>query len=516
MTRKLACLALSVLLLLAAAAGCTSAPAQQSADPAKSADSSQAPAPTQNTEPMKMTVRMFYHGEIDKTMAQQKLEFSNNKIANYHREHSGVDVTFEAALADAAQEQQKKAMILASNDTPDLMDMSRDEYYKYALQGVLTETTPYLANMPDYTKLAGQDVLDAPKYQGKLYAFPSVLEEQDLNRTHAGGVLVRKDVLDAQSIAVPKTIDDYYLMLKTIKEKTKYIPLTAAGDNFSAIKAAFRVALDYKQAGDKLEYIWVQPEYKEYLAFMNKLYSEKLLDNEYLTVNGTSLVEKLMGDQAFSTINGWAFACVNIRDIGTKINGATVAFLPQPSGTNGQKALLFNGWPVQRLWVIPMAAKNKDAATKFMNYMATAESKMVQDHGIEGEDYTKNADGTVNQTKDQQMNVTWKICYEVMATPASFKVRLVAKGYDWAYNQALEAQKDAEITTNLLNILPSDDTFLKVQQKLSLKTFVDEEVAKFISGARPIAEFDKFVEELKSKGLDEQTEALNTWYNANK
>jgi spermidine/putrescine-binding protein len=223
-----------------------------------------------------------------------------------------------------------------------------------------------------------------------------------------------------------------------------------------------------------------------------------------------------MGDKAFSTINGWAFACVNIRDIGTKITGAEMEFLPQPSGSDGQKALLFNGWPVQRLWVVPMAAKNKDAAAKFMNYMATAESKAVQDYGIEGEDYTKGADGAVTQTKDQQMNVTWKICYEVMATPDSFKVRLKAKGYDWAYNQALDAQKDAEITTDLLKVLPPDDSFLKLQQQLALKTTIDEETAKFISGARALTEFDNFVKELKDKGLDQQTEALNTWYAANK
>lgn len=521
MRRKLACLTLTALLLSALFAGCASAPAAQTGTPAAGktdAPATAAPEPTPEpaAEPMKMKVRMFYHGEIDKTMAQQQLDFNDNKIANFHREHSGVDVTFEPALADGAQEQQKKAMILASNDTPDLMDMGRDEYYKYAMQGVLTETTPYLASMPDYTKLAGEDVLNAPVFGGKLYCFPSVLEEQDLNRTHAGGVLVRKDVMTAQSIAVPKTIDEFYAMWKTIAEKTDYIPLTAAGDAFSAIKAAFRVALDYKEAGDKLEYIWIQPEYKEYLTFMNRLYAEKLLDNEYITVNGTMLVEKLMGDQAFSTINGWAFACVNVRDIGTKINGAEMAFLPQPSGPNGAKALLFNGWPVQRLWVVPMAAKNKDAAAKFMNYMATAESKAVQDYGIENEDYTKNADGTVNQTTEQQMNVTWKICYEVMATPDSFKVRLKAKGYDWAYDQALDAQKEADFTTNLMSILPSDDAFLKVQQRLALKTFVDEETAKFISGTRPLSEFDAFVAELKSKGLDEQTEALNTWYSANK
>lgn len=467
-------------------------------------------------EPLKMKIRMFYHGEIDKTMAPNGIDFNDNKITNYHRKASGIDVTFEPALADAASEQQKKAMILSSNDTPDLMDMNRTEYYKYASQDVLADVEPYFDIMPDYISLVnsyGEDIISFVRFNDKVYCFPSVLEEYDLNRTHGGGIAVRKDVMNKLDIQNPITINDYYDMWKTVKENTNLIPLTSAGDGFAAIKAAFRVALRYKQVGDKLEYIWVQPEFKDYLDFMNKLYTESLLDQEYITTNATTLTEKFMGNKAYSLNCGWAYLCVNIRDIGDKIDGAEMAFLPQPSGPNGEKALLYHTWPVQRLWVVPEAAKNKEAAAKFMNYMSTKEAKMVQDYGILDDDYTLDSDGNPVQTVEQQMNVTWKICYEVMATPDSFKIRLVAKGYDWAYKQAQEAEKGAEFTRDLLSIMPIEEDYLKVEQKLALNTFIDEETTKFITGVRPISEFDKFVEELKAKGLDEQTEALNTWYN---
>ena len=523
MKKKILCLLFVLLLLMLTLFGCakdtpgTSAPdTTQKTAPESTDTKKEESVALKPEEPMNLTIRMFYHGEIDQTMAKNGIDFNDNKIANFHREHSGVNVVFQPALADGEQERQKKAMILASSDTPDLMDMGRDDYFKYAMQGALTETEPYLKDMPDYVALAGQDVLDAVRYQGKMYCFPSVLEEQDLNRTHAGGILVRKDILDQLGITAPQTIEDYYSMWKAVKEKTDLIPLSTAGDNFSAIKAAFRVALNYKEVGDKLEYIWIQPEFKDYLTFMNRLYSEELLDQEYITATGVNLTEKFMGNQLFSTNTGWWYPCVSIRDIGTKIEGAEMAFLPQPSGSDGSKALLFNGWPVQRIWVVPVAAKNKEAAAKFMNYMSTKESKMVQDYGIEGEDYTLGADGKPQYTQEQQMNITWRICYEIMATPDSFKARLVGKGYDWAYNQALDAQKGADFTTNILSMLPPNDDFQKLQQKLALDTFVEEETTKFIMGDRPISEFDKFVEELKAKGLDEQTEALNKWYAENK
>lgn len=465
-------------------------------------------------EPLELKIRMHYHSEIDNYMAKNQIKYDDNKIANFHRENSGVNVTFEPALADGQQESQKKAMILASNDTPDLMEMNRNDYFKYAMQGVLTETEPYLEMMPDYVKLIGENIRDAIRYKGKMYSFPSELEEIDLHRD-TGAIMVRKDVLDDLNIDKLETIEDFYQMWKTVKEQTDYIPLTSTG--FAPIQAAFRVALDYKEVGDdELEYIWVQPEYKEYLSFMNRLYTEGLLDKEYITLDTTRLVEKFMGDQAFSTCTGWSFPVTRLRELGEKIDGAEVSFLPQPAGVDDTKGLLYFSWPAQRLWVVPAAAKNKEAAAKFINYMATEEAKMVQDYGIEGEDYTMGADGQPEYTTEQQMAATWRICYEMMNTADSFKIRLVAKDYDWAYDQLLEGQKNADITDNILGILPPDDEFLKLQQKLALDTIVDEETTNFITGDRPISDFDKFVEELKAAGLDEQTEALNKWYKENK
>ena len=190
-----------VLALVVALAGC-----QGSTSTTKGSGST-----TSSGEPLKMLVRMFYHGEIDKTMAQGGIDFNDNKFANFHRENSGVDVTFEPALADGASEAQKKAMILASNDTPDLMDMNRTEYYKYASQGVLADVESYLAQMPDYSTLVnsyGDNLIENVRINGKVYAFPSVLEESDLHRTPHGGIGVRKDVMADLGIAVPKTISD--------------------------------------------------------------------------------------------------------------------------------------------------------------------------------------------------------------------------------------------------------------------------------------------------------------------
>lgn len=462
-------------------------------------------------------IRTHYHPFFNQYMVPQNIDFNNNRLANFHRRHSGLNVIYDVPAADPGLEDEYIAKLVSSDDAPDLMWMDRDRYYHFASLGVLTETTPYLDEMHDYVSLVKDTgILEAAKYQDKLLCFPDISEETDMNQTTEGGIFVRQDIMENLKLSAPATINDYYHLLKTVQEKTGYIPLAVRNDcifssDFRAIKAAFRVALSYKRVGDRLEYIWIQPEYKEYLSFMHMLYAEGLLDNEYSEVNTTELMKKFTEDKVFSGIDGWAFPSANLVDIAKKIAGAKLVYLPQPYGPNGEKALVAKRYPAEDFWVVPKGAKHKEAAAKFMNYMATPIAKRAQDCGIEGIDYTLNSDGTVNQTLEESLGIVWRACFEIMNTPASFQLRLKNKGYLWAYNQGLEGQNDAEMEDDLFFSKAPNSEFLKIQAKLALQPFVDEKEKKFIKGELNISEFDTYVQELKSRGLDELTAGLNKW-----
>ena len=58
-------------------------------------------------------------------------------------------------------------------------------------------------------------------------------------------------------------------------------------------------------------------------------------------------------------------------------------------------------------------------------------------------------------------------------------------------------------TTGFADLILPDTTYLERHDVMSMLD-------------RPISEFDAFVTELKEKGLDRQTTALNEWYAANK
>ena len=463
-----------------------------------------------------LAARFIYHSLLEQ-MAKEDIDTNDNRLINFHKEQSGIDIVIEwPAGPDATEEAQKRAMILASGDVPDLMvfpSSPTNEFFQYAVDGVLLPLDDYLADMPNYLSLVPESTLDMCRVDGVLYAFPGSHEE--LMTWGGDGVLVRSDVYAGLGLdKAPQTADEYYEMWKAVKETTGMIPLVALNANtaLNTAKAAFGVLSQTKEVDGQLVFTWASPEFKEYLAYMNKLYVEGLLDREYISTTTADMQEKFLNNAAFSTFTGWATPCVTINGTLDVIEGADFIYLPQMTKDAETPAELTKPFPSQRINAIPAMAKNPDTAAKWIEYMSTPDAKKAQNYGIEGIDYQV-VDGNIQQTLDEQNNVGWKINYEYIPTEASFQVRLYAKGFDKYFND-LYASRDASNVIGVeeaLIFLPPNEDFLNLQQQLALKQYSDEQANLFIMGERPMEDYDKYLAELEQRGLPRLVAALNEW-----
>lgn len=204
---------------------------------------------------------------------------------------------------------------------------------------------------------------------------------------------------------------------------------------------------------------------------------------------------------------------MTINGVVDRVEGAQLAYLKQMTKDAETPAELTQIFPTQRINVIPAMAKNPDLAAKFIEYMSTPEAKKVQDYGIEGVDYTVDAEGKIQQTLDEQNAVGWKICYEYIPTPESFQVRLFAKGFDVHFYGLLDKRAESNVigVRDALTFLPPSEDYLNLQQQLGLKAYSDEQADKFIMGERSLDEFDAYLAELEARGLSRLVTALNTW-----
>jgi ABC-type glycerol-3-phosphate transport system substrate-binding protein len=288
-------------------------------------------------------------------------------------------------------------------------------------------------------------------------------------------------------------------------------------NDLQPIKAAFGVNNEtYVKEDGTLAYSYTHENYKKYVEYMAKLYKDGILNQEFGTDSTTTLNELVISERLYSLGGGWATIIGTFNQKPENLTTDQFKYLPQMTMDAETPAILGDTVPVQLFAAVPAKKTDKfDLACEFINYMASVEGKKVQDYGIEGIDYQVDAEGKIVQTLDEQNAVGWKICYEILATAPSFYVRLYAKGFDWSFNGVLASREASNcvVVRDPVKFMPTSEEYVEIKQELGVSDYVNEQTTLFIIGQRDVAtEWDAFMAEVEDRGLSEQTEALNEWY----
>ncbi|MDR6550180.1 extracellular solute-binding protein [Paenibacillus qinlingensis] len=498
--QKKVLLGMSVVLLVGVTIGCSGNNASPASTNSGSASTS---GPIKNKD---LKVMRTYHPSMEQFKGNDTI--NDNKLVNVLKEKSGFNVKFESLPKDNPN--QKISIILASGDVPDIMWIpGKSDYFKLAQQGAFEPlddlAKQYITSLSSFLP---KEILDSAKLDGKLYGIPVRVAQQVGN-----GILERSDILKELNLKEPATMDEMYTTLKTIKEKKNIAPLTGTGGNPGAFMASF---LPYASAygvgnttvvkGNKLEFAWVQPEYKEFLTTMKKWYSEGLIDQEF-AINKDIKDKMINGTAAFSTVY-WGDALTIDTSIKDKKGSGTLQYIAPVSGKNGSSGFQEQGIPGNFI-VIPKQAKNKEGAAAFINYIMNAETDKFLTYGIEGQDY-KVDNGQIVQTPEQSNNIPWRTLYFFGDTDPSFTARLKVKGFLPYYEPLLKFKQNRDETAYAPSIEAFDSKFTE------LRNYSEENALKFIMGKRDLAEFDKFVQEFNAKGGKVAIDAMNDWYGKKK
>lgn len=157
--------------------------------------------------------------------------------------------------------------------------------------GMFADYNDYLHLMP-HLQQAFEDYPEAVKFatetNGAIYELPTIGETITLTQVRT---YYRTDLLEKYDIPVPTTTEELYQALKTYKEKNGTAGFSAKGlreDRYWGVMlySAFGTSLsaDFEDDGTgKVVYNRASEQYKRYLQYMNKLYTEGLIQQEYMT-----------------------------------------------------------------------------------------------------------------------------------------------------------------------------------------------------------------------------------------
>lgn len=310
-------------------------------------------------------------------------------------EVSGYDVVFHQLPSENTTE--KLMLELASGGEYDLVCIISPHTSVF---GDLVDKHA-LTDMTELLDKYGQDILSnvsdagwaSVSADGGIYGAPAENarhSEEDISGAISSGLAFRSDLLEAIGKEIPTNLDELYDVLTTYKEQTGEIPLTLSksdGALVNDIMSAFGLGSAYWYDIDgEYQFLIRHEGFKEYIAYMQKLYQEGLLDSD-MPINASENAKEKFLNTSLSTFL-WFWEIPSLKDSLAVANpNAKCVFAPALAKDADSEGTVVEATGIGRIFVIPKTAKNPEHAMIFLNSISKMENFQRIYIGEEGVSY---------------------------------------------------------------------------------------------------------------------------------
>lgn len=480
-------------------------------------------------------------------------DFNNYWFIDYVAEKTGIRLEFE--LVETAAWNERVSIAFATDDYPDVFmnGMSTTIINKYAEEGYLVNLELLIKKyapftVSEYNKYP-ELVKEVYAADGGIYYMPSInASPRDLVTTYPSWI--NAQWLKNLNLEMPTTLDELYTVLKAIKtqdanldgDPNNEIPVVSSnGGKFSTLVISSLGYVDNRNAiaDDRYVYVPTTETYKAYLKWMNRFYSEGLLDNEYFTSSGENLrAKESTGLAAMIDMTPYEVLAATYEEF--------KGLSPLTSDLNQTKM-----WPAQsacRLsWgtcVVTDKCQYPEAIVRLIDWFYTVDGSRAVRAGCEygtwkdeqGVEYGWEIVTPADQTADGHLIAklhmgdysSYWACRlgEIGPTNLPFNSTdavndIIIAGDKmnlWLYNQVMDSGVVAARTFSLPQLSFTDDESTRKSVYLDLTNYVDNMESKFIKGALDIdANWEDFQAQLQKydvNGMCEIYQAALDRYNA--
>lgn len=459
------------------------------------------------------------------------------------KENTGVTVEYLKPIAGSSAKEAYNLLLTESKENlPNIIyhNVTAAQGEELLMDDFIYDLTDYLPKYaPDYWEFitSHEGLLNnLVTASGRVYAIHS-LQEGAYNATFVGPV-VRKDWLDECGLGVPVTMQDWEDVMIAFKEK--YGVAMAFSTNRFLDQAGLASGTDayatmnptlYVDDNGQLQLAQAQPEWKEYMQWLNKWYEMGLIDMDSLTMDDAAVRTKAANNEFGIGFTAMSQLTLFVNDAATAGSTAEWIGIEYPRTAAGEATSMIQQnilYKNARCAVITKSCSEEQliAALKFLNYGYSEEGILYWNFGDEGVSFTMGADGvpqwTTLVTEDPD-GLSKGVDKYSCARNAGLTVQMGAFVQSINSEQAGEAvYKWIENTEADKHILPSlaltaDESAEYSDIMNAINARVKEMCLKFITGDESLDKFDDYVAELKSMGLDDalaiQQDAYERWNN---
>lgn len=468
-------------------------------------------------------------------------DFNEMPVFKNLEEKTGIKINFEQVSPTAWAE--RKNLALASQDMPDIIiggigGMSDSEVNKYSSQGIIVELNDYLDKYaPNFNKLLKEKPdLDAVirNPEGKIYGLP--FYQELVSERIPDNLFINKKWLDTLGLKMPETTEEFYEVLKAFKTQdpngngiADEIPLSYRSNqrltgelslfgSFGVVDNDSHLMIE----DGKVLFSPAQEGYKEGISYMNRLYTEGLIDPEVFTQDQSQYIGK---GQAEEEIVG-SFIIFNDENyVGMERAYNDYEALLPLKGPDGYQ--LWNKYATgydTNAFVITKNNKYPEASIRWADEFFTVETSM---QAIQGEigvnlEYKDGKYIIMDAPEGSSINeIRSKIC------PASYIFGMMTKEmidsieYKEDMTRKLERceKYDPYTPEEILPVLrlPQDKLERRANIFTDLTNYVAEMKAKWVTGEVSVDDtWDEYLKTLKGMGVEEYVQIYQEAYDAYK
>lgn len=452
------------------------------------------------------------------------------------------NINFEYETPPVNDFQTKLNLAFASGDIADIIyaagtsNLTPAMEVDYGKQGVLLPLEDLIAEYaPNLQKLFEENPAvkkSITTVDGHIYSLPLVSNETTAS-WYTGPLWYNGKWLDALGVKeLPKTTDEFYELLKRFKTedpngngKADEIPLLDVKMNSSRpwLLGAFGIKeWGIEEIDGTVRYAPIEPEYKEYLTFMNKLYEEELLDPETFSQSDEQKKAKGQANRV-GVFPDWFSFFTTGQSEKEAINNPM--FHPLTSSVSDEAVIPRGTGMTRGAFSITSENPNPEASIRWVDYFYSKEGFEFINQGPEGKLWTwADKEGGTREYLDPPEGMSSEE-YRGTLTPdygiTTPSLRTSIRGAKPSeFTKFIESETNekiepfGEVPFPLVYLTPEEQEKANTIEA-DLQTYIEQMEAKFITGVEPLSNWDKYVQTIKDMNIDQYIkiyqEAYDRW-----